>query len=367
MFLLLTVSRSWACGGFFCDSVEPVAQSAERILFREDEGGEWTTFVEVQFRGPPIAFGWVVPIPRVLDPETEIGVAPAGLFDALEGVTAPRFVDEATGAPAGYADLESADCSSGCGTGEGYGTFEPDTSGVEVVGAAVVGPYDLEVITAGDGTNLAAWLQGNGYQIPYSAWSAFEAYIDDGYAFLGVKLAPDVPAGPIDTLVLRCGAFEPRIPLLLTAVAAVDDMEIVAYVLSDDRYVPDADWVEVPVDPASLSLAADGTSDYPYVLRTQVDAVGGHGFRTEFAGPASEFVSGLDAATQEALGHGAYLTRLRTFVSAPQMTTDPGFVADPEAPDVDNVIVVPTRTATAGLGVLGVLLLSGTTIRRRRR
>jgi hypothetical protein len=355
-----------ACGGFFCNNVDPVVQSAERILFRRD-AEEWTTFVEVQYEGPPDEFGWVIPIPRALDPATEIGVASPGLFDALEQATAPRFVPPG-GAPAADAAYYSAGC--GCydpwsdGWSDG-GTFAPDLSGVELVGEAVVGPYELQVLTADDGYGLTAWLQQAGYQIPYAASWLIDGYLQEGWAFLGIKLAPDVPAGPIDTLVLRCGADDPRIPLRLTSIAAVPDMEIVAYVLADRRYTPGADWIEVPFDPAGVWLYPDGTDDYEYQLRDAVDAALGHGFRTEYAQPAEVLVPLLDPTTAEALGSGAWLTRLRSFVSPEQMTSDPVFVPDPLGEAVDNVVVV-SGGSTARLGGIGVLLLVLAGAARRR-
>jgi hypothetical protein len=346
---------AWACGGFFCNQVQPIEQSAERILFREDGPQDWTTLVEVQFRGPPAEFGWVIPLPHPLDPQTEIELAPAGLFDALEQVTGPQFLSGSGTAPAAYASASSG-CEAGCGA-----VPAPDTSGVRVVGEAVVGPYDLEVIEAQESDNLVNWLQLAGYQVPFTAVPIIEQYLAQGYVFLGVKLLPDVPEGPIEALVLRCGAEQPTIPLRLTSVAAVPDMEVLAYVLASQRHVPGAGYEEVQIDPSLLS----SEDDYALVLGEALDSVGGRGFRTEFAGPTAPLVPQLPEEVAAALGHGAYLSRMRAYLSASEMTLDPVFVPDPEAGDVDRRIWLGSG-ALASAGGLGLcVLLAGAALRRR--
>jgi hypothetical protein len=341
-----------ACGGFFCDNIDPVVQTAERILFKVEPDGQISTFVEIQFQGPPGNFGWVVPIPEPIDPETEISTAPAGLFDALEEQTAPRFVSSA--------DAKVAAC--GCGpVGEGPGM--PDISGVSVVGEAVVGPYAIEIITAESGDNLTNWLAVNGYQIPQTAAPAMQHYVDLGMAFVGVKLTSDYNGGPIDTLVLSCAQDAPTIPLILTSIAATQDMEITAYVLGAERFVP-GNWADLAFDWSRVS--PDG-SNYEYELGQQADDAGGRAWNTEFAGPSAPVLQALPMDVNVALGSGnAYLTRFHAFVSPEEMTEDPQFVADPTAPDVDNVNGdAPADTAGVGNATLIALLAAGSLLRRR--
>ena len=84
-------SPARACGGFFCDNLDPVVQTAERILFRVNADDTVTTIVEIQYQGPPSQFAWVLPVAPGLTVE-DITTAPAGLFDALEERTAPVFM-----------------------------------------------------------------------------------------------------------------------------------------------------------------------------------------------------------------------------------------------------------------------------------
>ena len=357
------VAPSWACGGFFCNNVDPVVQSAERILFQEDLSGEWTAVVEVQFEGPPSDFAWVVPVASVLDPERDVALAPAGLFDELETLTAPRFVHASTqGAGALVADRRS-----GCGRGPTEDIVAFDTSGVEVVGEAVVGPYAIEVITAEEGGNLARWLQLNGYGLPVSAADPIDAYIDEGFAFVGVKLRADVPEGPIDTLVLRCGQSMPRIPLMLTAIASVPELPVTVYVQGAERYVPQGDWEDVAFDFGAVRWEGVGEeTNYEDLLRAV--SADQRGFVTEFSGPVRSIAAGASDEVIELLTDGGTLTRMRSFVSPQQMTSDPSFVADPGAPEVSNVhaIASAVESRLGWVGVVPLLALLASALLRRR-
>jgi hypothetical protein len=371
--MLAAPSPAAACGGFFCNAVDPVLQTGERILFLVDKGEDATTIttvVEIQFEGAASDFGWVLPIPQVIDTDA-VSTAPPGLFDEIEAATAMQFVtaeESADAAPSaiGYSQ-------SGCGglwfpwgmEGDAIAGEPPSFDLVEVVGEAVVGPYAIEIITAEDASQLTGWLQQNGYAIPGSAMEPIAHYVSSGSAFLGLKLQPDVPEGPIDALQFTYTADEPSLPLYLTSIAAAQDMEIIAYVLADQRYVPSG-YTEVDFDYGLVQWTDEGT-DYEERLSTAIDFAGGRAFQTEFAGPTADLRTG--EASAELLSRGTYLTRMRTFVSPEEMTMDPVWRADFEAADVSNVRVIggsvvasrgtpaaPVQAAAPG-ALLGLALL----------
>jgi hypothetical protein len=360
-----------ACGGFFCNNIDPVVQTAERILFRINDDATITTIVEIQYEGPPSQFGWVLPVAPGLTTD-DIETAPAGLFDALEQRMAPVFERPQEGASS-----PAADEGSGCGGGDdnGYG-FEgdplpPDISGVQVVGEAVVGPYAVEIITAEQGENLSNWLLINGYQIPQSAIGAMDHYIGMKMAFLGLKLQADVPAGPIDALAFTYKGTVPSIPVVLTAVAAAADMEIVAYIAGPGRYVPD-NYIDLEFNYQSVRWTGEDETDYLLKLSDAVDAAGGRAWNTEYAarlGKSGEDIT--DTVLAEVLMRDDYVTRFHTFMSAEDMTADPYWVPRGMLADIDNhhtlydgysADVRPARDLAA-LGILPVLLL----LPRRRR
>ena len=366
-----------ACGGFFCDNVQPVVQTAERILFRMNEDGTITAVVEVQYEGPPSNFGWVVPVPKGLKAE-DIGTVEAGFFDTLEEFTAPVFEEADYGAADG-----AADSSAGCGCGPLWGgpgggwnsPPPPDTSGVKVVGEAVVGPYDVEIIEAAEGDNLSNWLIANGYQIPTSAADPMQHYIEAGSAFIGLKLNADAPAGPIDAITFTYEGTSPSIPLILTAVACASELEIVAYVAGAGRYAP-GNYVDLDFDYDSVQWvdAAEGTTTYENDLRSAVIDAGGQAFNTEFAASLTEHSDLERAGFGDFLPRTLYMTRFHTFMSPLDMSDDPWW-APSTLDDVDNHhIIWGTAPDDDGQGrqrgpdwAWGLLVPVVFSVRRRRR
>lgn len=365
-----------ACGGFFCDNINPVVQTAERILFRINDDDTTTVIVEIQYQGPPSNFGWVLPVAPGLTTE-KIDTAPAGLFDALEERTAPVF-EVAPEFGAGVADEGS-----GCGTpwrrrwsdGSDFDPPPPpDTSGVEVVGEAVVGPYAIEIITAEKAENLSNWLILNNYQIPQSAIPAMDHYLGLGMDFIGVKLQADVPEGPIDALSFTVPGTTPSIPLVLTSIAAASEMEIVAYVAGPGRYVP-GNWIDLAFDYSSVSFVDEGETDYLSLLVPAIDEAGGKAWNTECAGLIAERFTPDDALVLEVLDRDRYLTRFHTFLSPWEMTEDPWWTPSTEAEDVDNHHFVdasgrsgeigPPRGRVGAAAIVWVLI-PALAIRRRR-
>lgn len=339
-------STARACGGFFCDNVQPVVQTAERILFRVRHDGAITTYVEVQYEGPPQGFGWALPAPAGITVD-DVTTAPAGLFDALERATAPRFVVGQYDDGGGQDDEGCGGwCCLGGGGGGDDGVYyeeeppQPDTTGVLVVGEAVVGPYDIQIIQAESAANLINWLQLNGYQIPAAALGPMEHYVSENMSFIGVKLQAAVPAGPIDTLAFTTPAPYPMIPLLLTGVAAAPGMEIIAYVSGPGRYAP-GNYDEFSVDFDRVRWVDDRHEETTYddVLREELALLDdGQGLTAEFAGPVDSLYANFTGTPVEAIvPRGSYLTRFRTFMDPEDMTADPYWVPDTSAPIVDNV------------------------------
>jgi hypothetical protein len=349
-----------------------VVQTAERILFRVNDDDTETTIVEIQYQGPPSQFGWVLPVSPGLTVE-DLGTAPAGLFDELERRTAPVFERPSFEGSAGLDD-EEAGCGLGRRTGDDFvPPPPPDTSGVEVIGEAVVGPYALEIITAEQGENLSNWLLLNGYQIAPSAIPAIDHYIGLEMAFLGIKLEADVPAGPIDALSFTYPGNTPAIPLILTSVAAAENMDILAYVAGPGRHVP-GNYEDLVFNYHSVDWVGEDDTDYLDKLRAAVVEAGGQAFNTEFADVIGETGKLDETPLAEVLERDDYVTRFHTFMSAPDMTADPYWIPGVNAGDVDNHHVVdgedygqPAQQGRGPGGLAALLLVPLLWPRRGRR
>lgn len=364
----LFASAALACGGFFCSSggsttttttttqtgdygIVPVVQDGERILFRVNEDQSITTFVEVGFQQrDDVDFAWIIPTPEPIDVAT-VETASADLFNALELATAPTFAFQWSQqnvtttrspyggfrTPVGCSAMGCSEASYKASTGDsGFSTFVTTSSvteeaSVAVLQDAVVGPFALEVITASDAAEFAIWLDANGYDLPEAAVAALEHYIDLGHAFLGVKLAPDVPSGPIETLVFTCPDDAPTIPLILTAIASADDLPITAYVLANQPYVP-ANWATTRDFSWETQPIGVGTTDYLARLQAETGVYDGQAFHLEFSGPTDALMID-DLIVNATVKQYPRLTRYRGEISPWEMTLDPWFAPFPGLQD----------------------------------
>ena len=269
--LYLSPSKTWACGGFFCNANNPVNQSAERILFaRDTEAGEIAMHIQIQYEGPPTEFGWILPTA----PGVETSISSEALFIALDRLYGPvfqlnmnypddcLFFDEAAEPNANGGSL--------------------DRGGVQVISREAIGPYDRAILSAERVEDLRAWLDEQQFQIPDELDPKFQPYIDAGAVFVVIKLLPGNDSGDIVPLNLTFPGTRPTIPIIPTSVAATPDMGIIAHVLDSARAIP-LNYQHVQINEAAIDWANRG-SNYADVVAQAADEAGGRAFATDFAG-----------------------------------------------------------------------------------
>ena len=286
---VLAPAPASACGGFFCNRGAPVEQTGEHILFVVDEeAGTTETHVLVNYAGPSEQFAWIVPTPSL----PEIGISSPALFTALESVSAPRWLLRQTETgECTYDWTDSVDVSadvSAMDAGAGAPVF--------VVSERSVGAYDTVTLQATDSALLVSWLQDNGYDVPDDITPLLEPYVLMGgdVHFVAFKLQSDRSAGDIQPVRLTYDGVKPAIPIQLTAVATVPDLGVTAYVLGEYRAVPE-NYLSVEINEARLDWLSAG-SNYETLINEAMNEAGGHGFRTEFAGPSNLFHGTLTTA-----------------------------------------------------------------------
>ena len=72
----------------FCNNVNPVNQSAERILFAQHaDEGKLEMHIQIQYAGPPTDFGWILPTA----PDVETDLSSEALFSSLDRLFGPVF------------------------------------------------------------------------------------------------------------------------------------------------------------------------------------------------------------------------------------------------------------------------------------
>lgn len=211
-----------------------------------------------------------------------------------------------------------------------------------------VGPYDYAILDENDPILIVRWLRNNGYTVQDTMLPAIEHYVRLGMVFLAMKLSQDAEVGDIQPVVMTYKAEKASIPLILTSVAAVQDMPVLVWIFGDTQYVPENyahprvnfSQFRAPSEITNYFSFPDPGGDY-LVARNRIQAdFDGKAFITEFAAPTSSFqllqTQGAGAGSPvedpmllDLMTRFKYLTRLRAQLSPEQMTLDPAFVAAP--------------------------------------
>jgi len=341
---LAAAPAAFACGGFFCNAVQPVLapveQNAERILFEINGDDTITAIVEIAYTGNPSDFSWVVPVSDT----PALDVVPASTLLLLDDATAPTLIQQPTKCTErGYG------CNAAGAAGAGFGCASADFAsygedsfdgGVYVEELPQVGPYLSEVISSADPAALVDWLNNNGYLITEEMEPFIAAYVAQGVKFLAMKLAPDAATTDIEPISMTYPGTSPSIPLVLTSVSAEPEMGVMVFVAGSERY-QSANWPNVLVDPQDVRADPNTlqTNYYP-LLSWLVDQVGGNAMVTEYVGDTftatNNAVSTWSFQYQEETDwlsgladRHATLTRMYTRVSGWEMTSDPVFEPSP--------------------------------------
>ena len=290
-----------ACGGFFCNNTEPTVQTGERILFTVDDDAI-RAYVQVYYDGPADDFAWVVPVATVPD----VGVGTDEVFTRLDQLTSPQFqiqyeIDQTCSELGIYGGgFLEAPSEAGNGGDEGGGLEDY----VNVLAEGKTGPYNYQVVESNNADILVAWLNENDYEQPPEALPLIQHYVAKEMKFVAVKLQPGKASGDIAPIILDFFEQSPCIPLVLTSVAATEDMPVKAYVLGEKRAVP-TNWLHVTVNEKKLDWFSLETSwwgggfnnlesSYEQTLIEAIAEAEGHAFTTEYAGTSSIMEKQLD-------------------------------------------------------------------------
>ena len=278
-----------ACGGFFCSQQGLVNQAAERIVFADNGDGTITAVIQIQYQGPADKFSWLLPIGSVPG-QDQIAVSSDYAFSALQLATNPSYTLRTT---------VTGSCRERRGTGSKdapapSAATDHDTAeqgGVSVEATGEVGNFDYAVISVdGNGSDPAApavdWLHQNGYDVTAEGVALLGPYLADGMHLLALRLTKGSDTGSIRPIELTYKADAPMIPIKLTAVAANQDMGVLAWALSNARAVP-FNYNSLELNEARINWF-NAASNYNQVVTEAADAAGGQGFVTEYAAPSSQ-------------------------------------------------------------------------------
>jgi hypothetical protein len=289
----LTPRPAAACGGFFCSQSQPVNQAAERIVFAQNDDGTTTAVIEIQYEGPSEHFSWLLPISSVPMGD-DIAVASNAAFQRLQNATNPQY--QLTTRVEGSCDQQDDRSFGAVPTADGAPESEGGGSGggVVVQASGLVGSFEWTVISLDASLSepadaAAAWLDQNGYDVPDGATGLLGPYLEDGLYLLALKLQKGADAGSIRPIVLTYDGTLPSIPIKLTAVAANEDMGVLAWVLAENRAVP-KNYNGLELNEARINWFNPSLNYNDVVIAAANDA-GGQGFVGRAAGFRTIFTS----------------------------------------------------------------------------
>ncbi len=275
-----------ACGGFFCDSAQPVNQQAERIIFARQPDGSVTAVIQIQYKGPSEKFAWMLPVAG----SPEVAVSSNAAFDRLQAASNPLYTLN-TQVEGTCRDGDTRSVSATDSNNSGGGNGGDNEGGVTVVDSGSVGPYDYVIIALDpEAMDLVAvaitWLKENGYDVPELGAAVLRPYLEGGMNLLTFKLTKGNKVGSIRPVKLSFGQGLPSIPIRPTAVAAQPDMGVMVWVLGEHRAVP-ANYRSLELNDALINWLNPNLNYNDVVIRAANEAKG-QGFVTEHAGSAKE-------------------------------------------------------------------------------
>ena len=291
-----------ACGGCFGPPGPSTQVSAHRMAFAISSK-RTILWDQIQYVGSPSSFGWVLPIKSAVD----VGVSSDDLFQRLESATQPQV----TQPPPPTCPPPEKRCRTSCYGGAedgaptaadgGAGGYGADTSGVEVWGTSVVGPYEATQLSATDGTALRNWLSDHGYNLPDAIAPIVDAYIAEGFGFLAIKLVPTAGTSRMVPIRIAFDGASPSLPLRMVAAGTGENVGIKLFLLGEGRWeAKNFDVAEIKTEDLVWNWAAMG-SNLGTLENDLITKYAGKVWITESSDdyPTSTFFAGLPPGTTE--------------------------------------------------------------------
>ena len=261
-----------ACGGCFSPPTENTVVDAHRMAFAlsKTQTVLWDQF---NYSGDPKEFAWVLPV----RPGTRVELSHDEFIAALEAATQPIIVGPQPQNTGGGGGCGSATLSSA-----GYGPNANDN--VVVISQQVVGPYEVVTLKATAPNALVNWLTSHGYAIPPGIQPTLDAYVNEGFDFVALRLLPNKGVSAMKPVRVVSPGADVTLPLRMVAAGIGAKVGVVLYVLGEGRYEA-ANYPNVTVDFAS-NLSWDSNqnrSNYTELVTAALAGGDGRGWFTEFA------------------------------------------------------------------------------------
>lgn len=267
-----------ACGGCFHPPTSSTVVSGHRMALSVSMQ-RTVLWDQIEYQGNPEEFSWVLPI----KPGARIEEADPAWFEALDGAT-----NTIVQGP----ELDCTGGAFGCGSSQGgfgaLGAANFDESGggnggVTVVKQETVGPYESVTLSSEDPGALAAWLTSHGYDIPDDINPIIEAYVQEGFDFIALRLKPGNGVNLMKPVRVITDGASPVLPLRMVAAGTGPFTSIVLYVIGEGRWETE-NFVNAEVPLEDIVWDGDTDSSNYAALRTQtLSQAGGLAWLSSYA------------------------------------------------------------------------------------
>ncbi|MFD7711240.1 DUF2330 domain-containing protein [Streptomyces sp. NPDC059785] len=227
---LMAPAYACGCGAMLPDAQRHVTVDREVSVVRWD-GAEEQIVMQLTVTGDARTAAWIMPVPH----RATVELGESRLFSQLSEATAPERRTRHHFWPRnGDWPFDDSDTA-------GDAALPGAASGVGVVGRERLGPFDVARLTATDSDALGDWLDDNGFSLPGRLDTALRPYVDQGWEYVAVKLAPEeagaVLGGALDPLRLSFASDDLVYPMRLSRLAKTPQ-SLGLYVLAEHRMEP---------------------------------------------------------------------------------------------------------------------------------
>jgi hypothetical protein len=329
-----------ACGGCFhapTPVVETTAVTGHRMAFAisSDRTVLWD---QIQYAGAPEDFSWVLPV----RPGSYVEASTDAWFEALDAITATRVSAPplrcASSTPSGGCGCGSAMDSAALGAGPAE---EGGSGGVNVIHAGTVGPYATVTLESKSGDTLTTWLGDHGYTVPSDIAPIISAYVDEGFDFIALRLAPNKGVQQMTPVRVVTPGPEGPLPLRMVAAGIGESVAITLYVIGQARFAL-PDLTESFIDETELKWDySKAQSNYLDLREEALAWFIGYRYLTTFAERAafSKTFTDPDGNVLTTVANGRPHTTLASTYFAQAQVDASQF--GPDCPDVTQSLLAP--------------------------
>ncbi len=263
-----------ACGGCVVPPDTNTQVTGHRMILAASKT-QTTLYDQIEYSGEPESFAWFLPIKGQVD----IGLSADAMFALLADNSQVVVFPPPVACVSSNRGLTAvAEDSSG-----GGGVYVPPDESVNVIAQETVGPYETVQLESKVPGALVAWLGDHGYSIPADVKPVIDAYENEGFDFLAMKLVPGQGVTSMRPVRVTSPGSGLALPLRMVAAGTGAITPVLLHVVSEGRYQVE-NQANVTVPRGLVSWDWDqGISNYRNVREALLGENGSGAWLTESA------------------------------------------------------------------------------------